>query len=209
MVYNINALLDIVIGKELDSGTMDLIFDVSEWQKDYPDLKDYRVEVSTPNGIVYIPANVKLEGSKLIWPITNADTAIHGKGKFQIVASGEYEQRKTSDTRNLYVGKIIDGTGAADPPDPARPWVDEVLDAARRAEEAAERAEAAGGGGGSSGSDLPAVTDVDNGKLLAVNAGKWVAQAPATEVEPDNTRPITAAAVYATVGNIEALLKTI
>jgi hypothetical protein len=31
----------------------------------------------------------------------------------------------------------------------------------------------------------------------------------ATEVEPDNTRPITAAAVYETVGNIEVLLGTI
>lgn len=36
---------------------------------------------------------------------------------------------------------------------------------------------------------------------------EWVA--PANEVEQDNTRPITAAAVYTTVGNINALLATI
>ena len=31
----------------------------------------------------------------------------------------------------------------------------------------------------------------------------------ATEVEQDNTKPITSAAVYTTVGNIEVLLETI
>lgn len=81
-----------------------------------------------------------------------------------------------------------------------------ATEAARRANEAAERAENAGSGGASG---LPAVTEEDNGKLLMVNAGKWEAQAPADVVEPDNTRPITSAAVYATVGNINALLETI
>ena len=36
---------------------------------------------------------------------------------------------------------------------------------------------------------------------------EWVA--PASEVEEDNTRPITSAAVYKEVGNINALLATI
>jgi hypothetical protein len=35
----------------------------------------------------------------------------------------------------------------------------------------------------------------------------WIA--PATAVEADNTRPITSAAVYTEVGNINALLATI
>ena len=36
---------------------------------------------------------------------------------------------------------------------------------------------------------------------------EWIA--PATSVEQDNTRPITSAAVYTEVGNINALLATI
>ena len=36
---------------------------------------------------------------------------------------------------------------------------------------------------------------------------EWVA--PATSAEQDNTRPITAAAVYTEIGNINALLQTI
>lgn len=146
MIYKINALSDIVIGKELDSGTLNVIFDVSEWQSAYPDLVQYHIEVSAPSGIIYLPTDVKLEGNKLVWPITAADTAIDGNGAYQIVATGKDGQRKTSDTRSLYVGKILDGTDASDPPEPSKPWVDAVLDAADRAEEAAKRAESAGGG---------------------------------------------------------------
>ena len=64
-------------------------------------------------------------------------------------------------------------------------------------------------GGGGGGDGLPNVTEEDNGKLLAVQAGKWAAQAPANAVERDNTRPITSAAVYTTIGNINTLLETI
>lgn len=38
-------------------------------------------------------------------------------------------------------------------------------------------------------------------------AGEWVS--PADHAEEDNTRPITAAAVYTEIGNINALLATI
>ena len=61
----------------------------------------------------------------------------------------------------------------------------------------------------SSASGLPAVTTQDDGKLLAVQAGEWTALFPANAVEKDNSRPITSAAVYTTVGNINALLETI
>lgn len=50
------------------------------------------------------------------------------------------------------------------------------------------------------------------GDLLAKKSNadydvEWIT--PANEPEQDNTRPITAAAVYTTVGNINALLATI
>lgn len=52
----------------------------------------------------------------------------------------------------------------------------------------------------------------NTGDLLAKRSDadyevEWIT--PATDVEQDNTRPITAAAVYTTVGNINALLATI
>lgn len=107
-------------------------------------------------------------------------------------------------------------------------------DAAERAEEIAE-ALAGGGSGGNidSGLFLPPVKEEDNGKVLAVVDGKWAAAEPpesgvqfetddtlmleggmlrvntADVVEEDNTLPVTSAAVYTEVGNINALLATI
>lgn len=58
-------------------------------------------------------------------------------------------------------------------------------------------------------SPLPPVGIYDNGKILAVEDGIWVAKAPASTAEKDNTTPITSAAVFEIVGNINALLETI
>lgn len=73
---------------------------------------------------------------------------------------------------------------------------------------------------------MPSVDESDNGKVLKVEDGRWVAGEintdetlsnekgvlsvnTAHEPDPDNTLPITAAAVASTVGNIEILLQTI
>lgn len=73
---------------------------------------------------------------------------------------------------------------------------------------------------------IPSVDESDNGKVLTVAGGRWVAGEIKTdetlsnengvlsvnrahEPDPDNTLPITAAAVASTVGNIEILLQTI
>lgn len=85
----------------------------------------------------------------------------------------------------------------------------------------------------SGSTDLPAINSSDDGKVLTARGGRWVPEKPsASEVQiktdetlkyeegllsvnttnsigKDNTRPITSAGVFATVGNIEALLKTI
>lgn len=63
---------------------------------------------------------------------------------------------------------------------------------------------------GSGGSGLPPGGNA--GDLLTKRSGEdgdaeWIT--PASSAEEDNTRPITAAAVYTTVGNINALLATI
>lgn len=43
--------------------------------------------------------------------------------------------------------------------------------------------------------------------IMGANGATW--EAPATSAEQDNTKPITSAAVYTEIGNINALLETI
>lgn len=68
------------------------------------------------------------------------------------------------------------------------------------------------GGGGSY--VLPAATGetlggIKVGSDLEITPEGVLSVQKATGVEPDNTHPITAAAVYTEVGNIDVLLKTI
>lgn len=63
--------------------------------------------------------------------------------------------------------------------------------------------------------DLPIASDVKAGVVmirggnLSIDNRGIVSVDVANQVEEDNTRPITSAAVYAEVGNINALLETI
>ncbi len=71
-----------------------------------------------------------------------------------------------------------------------------------------------GGGGGGGGVDLYPATKYSLGGIivgedLAVTSTGLLSVVKANKVEQDNTHPITAAAVYTEVGNIEALLQTI
>lgn len=61
---------------------------------------------------------------------------------------------------------------------------------------------AIGGSGSGGGSTYVA------GDNIRINGG-IISVVTTNEAEKDNTRPITSAGVYATIGNIEALLKTI
>lgn len=90
-----------------------------------------------------------MEGHVLIWEVTNADTAIAGSGTVELMGLAD-GKKKLSAIMKTYIRATTTGATTA-PPDSARPWVDQVLEAAERAEAAAERAESAGGSGGAAG----------------------------------------------------------
>lgn len=71
-----------------------------------------------------------------------------------------------------------------------------------------------GGGGGGGGVDLYPATKYSLGGIivgedLAVTPTGLLSVVKANKVEQDNTHPITSAAVYTEIGNIDALLQTI
>lgn len=135
----IDFLKSIKIGKRCDGGVSDVRIDVSAWRKMYPELTDYRIEVTSPDKVVYI-ADTRMEGDVLIWDIRQSDTATEGRGEFQVVATGADGQRKTAGPADVTVARIMDGTAQDTPPDYAKPWLDSVNASANRAEAAANRA---------------------------------------------------------------------
>ena len=74
--------------------------------------------------------------------------------------------------------------------------------------------EVGGGGNGGGITEIPiagaeTLGGVKIGKNLRIDKDGVLSVDTTNDMEKDNTRPITSAGVFATVGNIEALLKTI
>lgn len=138
----IGNIQPINIGHTMDGGCDLVEIDCNGWIKQYPQLKEWRIEVTNPDGLIYFAENVALgEDGVLRWPISQADTAVAGEGQYQVVAIGTDGQQKTSNHRQVTIHQTMPGTAQETPPDPAKPWTNEVLEAAKSAEASAKRAE--------------------------------------------------------------------
>lgn len=204
-----------------------IIWDISKWQEVYGDgictLLNQREQDTAP-----YPCPVTIDGKFAVWQVTDGDLGSGGNGKCQLIYQiGEEVVAKSPVYRTLASKSLGNET---EPPESASDWVLQVLQAGQDAVDAAERAEEAaaifpnpspqdagksivvskdgkyelkmvtGGGGGGESYQIGDGLKIVDGKLTVdvVN-----------DVEQDNTLPITSAAVYTTVGNIDALLQTI
>lgn len=140
MIYKIDELRHVIIGREVDGGIIALQIDCSAWLEKYPQLTQYRIEVTSPAGVVYI-ADTEFVNGVLTWTITQADTSQPGDGQYQIVATGADGERKTSSHPRLTILDIMEGAAGETPPALSAPWVDQVIAHAESAEQAAKRAE--------------------------------------------------------------------
>lgn len=112
------------------------------------------ITVESPSGAKY-PASTVLDGTKLIWDVSDADTAAEGTGCAQLTVKGPNGEVLKSAVAATRIGHSIRGEGPA--PDPVQNWVDDAAGklgavvaageaaetAAGKAETAAERANAA------------------------------------------------------------------
>lgn len=184
----------------------------------------WALNVQAPNGIVY-PAAIREENGCVYWAITMGDTAVSGAGKAELTLYGRDGQIIKSETTRTLVHAALPAPDG-DIPDPVKTWIDaayEVLDELKQAgagnvgavrydqmqnlteaQKATARENIGAGTGNGEDGGVNFVTDetltLKDG-ILGVNT--------AEVVEEDNTLPITSAAVFAEVGNINALLETI
>ena len=202
MAIDIRRVTRLAIGINTENGVEQYEFDIKPWKEEYPRLTHFQLNVTPPGGGDPYIAETHMEGDFLVWPISEYDTACVGNdGEYEIEGVGE-DCHKLSPKKALIVYERMEGT-LGDPPDPMESWLtqaaeirNQTLRDAERAEAAAERAEEAGG----ISFEVDETLTLANG-ILSVNT--------ADDVEKDNTLPVTSAAVYAEVGNINALLETI
>lgn len=132
-MLRIENLQPLFIGRVSDGGVEVVEIDCSTWVAAHPNLALYTLEVTSPNGVVYLPV-VEMQDNVLAWRITQADTAAKGQGMYQVVAYGDDGEKKTSSHPALNVLDVMPGTTQEAPPAPSQPWVDEVVKAADRVE---------------------------------------------------------------------------
>lgn len=133
----------IQIGRATETGVRELRFDVSAWLRRWPEM-EIAILPTAPGTAVKYPVVVRMDGAVAVWEISDSDTSQAGTGSVEIVGRCEGKQVVSASAAVIVLARTAGSEG--DIPEPAKPWVDAVLDAAERAEAAAERAESAGGG---------------------------------------------------------------
>lgn len=99
----------------------------------------FQLMVERCGDAVPYPVALAMDGSSLVWTVSDSDTARNGVGRCELtyLVGGAVAKSKTWQTQVL---ASFTSDGSAEPPEPAQSWVQEVLDAAAAAGKSAEDA---------------------------------------------------------------------
>ena len=130
--YEIDNLpTQIVIGHQTETGVTSIYFDCTSWLASWPDLV-LGVWATQPGGTAAYPATTHMEGDVLVWDVTDSDTAVPGVGTVEIVGITT-GKKKLSAIAKTQIMRTTTGTTTT-PPEGAKAWVDNVMQAASDAE---------------------------------------------------------------------------
>lgn len=160
----IGLLTSLPLGYVGEGGTRTIEIDVSEWLNRWP-TAEIVVHVLRPDKYPYLPVTT-VEDGVLKWTVQRDEVAVRGRGKAFIsainkVTGDEYKSRVVQ----TIIAGTIEEFESVEAGDPAKGWVQQVLDARDEAADAARRAEnAAGSGGGGTGVIVPSywLTHLEN-----------------------------------------------
>lgn len=205
--------LRISLGRACECQAMRLEFDISAWKGKYPSC-EVQLIVKSPAGVVY-RADTDCAGSVIGWTLTEKDTTAPGYGEIELAMYDSNGRKILSTIAKTHMEKSLLLEEPTEAPNPAKPWIDQAKEIAVQAEAAAAKAEeAAETAQGIVAGALPVATDkrlgaVMVGNNLEITSDGVLSVTTTDEMAQDNTRPITSAAVFAEVGNINVLLGTI
>ena len=122
------------IGKQGENLARIVYFsEFEEWKNTFGEGRCELLHQRNGDAIPY-PVVLDVEDGKVCWKITNADTAVVGEGKCELhyLVDGVIVKSKTWTTTVL----PSLGDALAEPPEPQKAWVDQVLEAADKVESA-------------------------------------------------------------------------
>lgn len=156
MGLRIGLLTSLLLGYVGESGTRTIEIDVSEWLQRWP-TAEIVVHILRPDKYPYLPVTT-VEDGVLRWTVDRSEVEVRGRGLAYISAIDleTHKEYKSRVVQTIIAGSIAEFEGE-EAGDPARSWVQQVLDARDAAEAAARRAEnaAGSGGGGGTGVSVP------------------------------------------------------
>ena len=128
------------LGHQGENLARELEFDLSEWMSEYGEGTAQLLHQRPGEDSLY-PAKVEMTGDKLLWRLTNADTAISGFGfcELQYLINDVVVKSKIYKTRTV---PSLDGD-MTETPAPERGWMKDVFDAEANAKESADKAKEA------------------------------------------------------------------
>ena len=138
MIYPINRMpKEIPIGIQTEEGVCIVAIDCSPWVEQWPGMVCSAMHTRPGEDTAY-PVTCEWDGHILRWVVSRADTEIPGQGIVEIIGLADGKRKLSGKTHTKIAETSVLAPGEA--PEPIRPFVDQVLDAAARAEQAAEDA---------------------------------------------------------------------
>lgn len=191
----------ITLGRRGENMARQVVFDLSAWFTIYGVGTVHAIAQRAGDASPY-PVSIEQTSDAAVWTVNSADTANVGDGKVELLYTVDDVVVKSEVWATSVLESLSDD--ATEPPEAAAGWVEQVLTAGAQAVDAAEAAEQAAARAENA---VPAGS-LEIGSGLKFSAGKLVVDT-ADNIEQDNTKPVTSAAVYTEIGNIEALLAAI
>lgn len=137
MVYNVEKLGTINIGRHGENLARVIEIDVSSMLKQWPDATITLIVKRNKDEAPYVAVTELVDGI-LYWPVTRAETAVPGNGLIEIRATcGETIAKSV--TGFIRVSAALTGN-ETEPPETAKSWVDQVIEYGNEATQAAIKA---------------------------------------------------------------------
>ena len=115
------------LGNQTETGVTTITIDMSPWLDQWPGMETV-IMATRPGESAAYPAATRMDGSNIVWTVNGADTAIAGRGTAEILGLVDGVRKLSQIVRTRINASTVATT--MEPPEGAKPWVDEVINAA-------------------------------------------------------------------------------